>query len=592
MIFNIASQNEVAGKFCLPSNASLRFRCKRKKVQLEGDRPVSIFLLQFLISHDNVYCITKCDRGIYMDIKRVNWICQRVEKKMNAGDFLAALKDVRKIKNPDGHPYLSYMVSGNLIDVGNALEREDLVQEGVELLEKHKDTLLLDQHRKSTVLYNLGNGYDSLFLFENSREPLAAYFKSSKLNRVKEYYLEALACDESGAPRRLSQIWTNLGNCFKKIGRVVEALECFEKALELDPYHGMAMGNKGVALSYYAHITGDHFGIFLNEAYYLLYQALELGVLPESRNYFLGYLNKIEKFYPDKRITNSRPDLPGVEVEGDSEFEKFLIQYCLDNKLYLNICNVCQKCNAAIGDTLVIKNMLVPDNSKTKQTDPFLRLSSYLNQMKQDYVTARFLLILSRFKNIDLHFVDKRVMIVDTYDFNVPNVYTQLEKFAFKSFFDILDKEAIFINEYLKLGMQENRIKFRDFWFSDFKNRTVHQKMLEIENFSLNAIFDLNQELEEGRFKNLRSIRNALTHRFFNVKPFADDDDKENMSELNFVDQTIELAKIVRNSLIYLMNFVYIEEQKKVKDLNGKYLTTIQAYEIPDKLKRRNLPVP
>jgi hypothetical protein len=57
------------------------------------------------------------------------------------------------------------------------------------------------------------------------------------------------------------------------------------------------------------------------------------------------------------------------------------------------------------------------------------------------------------------------------------------------------------------------------------------------------------------------------------------------MSEENFVNYTIELAKIVRSSLIYLMNFVYIEEQKKKRDLNGRYLS-IPAYEFPDELKK------
>jgi len=33
----------------------------------------------------------------------------------------------------------------------------------------------------------------------------------------------------------LSQIWTNPGNCFDYLGRVVDALECYEMALKLNP---------------------------------------------------------------------------------------------------------------------------------------------------------------------------------------------------------------------------------------------------------------------------------------------------------------------------------------------------------------------
>jgi tetratricopeptide (TPR) repeat protein len=530
-----------------------------------------------------------------MDIKRVNWLCKRVERKMNNGDFHGALKEVRKIKNPVGDHYSSYMVSGNLIDIGNTLGREDIVQEGVELLEKHKEALLSKQHLKYSVLYNLSNGHDILFSFEKNKDPLAAYFKRSRLNDVKKYYLEALNCAKSIDHRHVSQIWTNLGNCFDKFGRVVEALECFEKALELDPNHGMAMANKGDKLLGYAHIAGDHFGTFLNESYHLISIALEKGVNPESRNYFLGKLNKIEISYPDKKITGSRPNLPGVKVEGDSELEKFLVRYCLDNKLYLNICNVCQKCNASVGDTLGIITMLVPDNSKTKKTDPFLRLSSYLNQMKQDYVTARFLLVLSRFKNLDLHFVDKRVKIINSFDSNIPNIHIQLTRFAFKNFYDILDKIAIFINDYLKLGMKENKIYFTNVWYSKYESKTIHSEIMGIKNFSLNAIFDISQELAgNGRHHNLNEIRNALTHRFFDITPITDAENDESMSEEKFVEHTLEIARLVRSSLIYLMHFVFIEEQKRISEIEEQKLKSgiepkihqIKARAIPDEKKR------
>jgi tetratricopeptide (TPR) repeat protein len=521
-----------------------------------------------------------------MDIERINLLCQKTEKKMNRGDFRAALKEVRKIKNPEKDPYSAYMVSAYLIDIGNALGREDIVQEGVDLLEKQKNALLSDKNLKSTVFYNLANGYNNLYLFEKDENPLIGYFNTSKLNIAKEYYLEALNSDNSNDPEHLSKIWTNLGNCYNNFGRVVEALECFEKALKIDPYHGMAVGNKGIALLYYAKISGDHSGTFLNESYYQLSQALEFGVIPESRNYFLGNLKNIEHSHPEIAKNAINPDnFPGAKIEGDSKLERFLVKYCLENKLYLNICNVCQRCSAAVGDTLAIKSMLVPPNPRTKKTDPFLRLASYLNQMKQDYVTARFLFILSRYKELDFSFVDKRVFIVDTHDFNIPNVYLQIARFAFKSFFDVLDKIAIFINGYLKLGLDERKINFRNIWYSNPKQNVVHNEIIAIENFSLNAIFDISRELEEGRHKKLREIRNALTHRFFYITPIKEAVDEENISEEKFVEYTMELARLVRSSLIYLVQFVFEEEQKKERDAEGK-IFPIPALNIPDEMKK------
>jgi hypothetical protein len=58
------------------------------------------------------------------------------------------------------------------------------------------------------------------------------------------------------------------------------------------------------------------------------------------------------------------------------------------------------------------------------------------------------------------------------------------------------------------------------------------------------------------------------------------------MSEETLVEQTLELAKIVRNSLIYLLQFVHVEEIKKSTKIKGPTFP-ITASKIPFKLKRR-----
>jgi len=51
------------------------------------------------------------------------------------------------------------------------------------------------------------------------------------------------------------------------------------------------------------------------------------------------------------------------------------------------------------------------------------------------------------------------------------------------------------------------------------------------------------------------------------------------MTKKTLIIQTIKLAKIVRNAIIYLIYFIDIEERKK--ELNEKRLSVI-AKEIPD----------
>jgi hypothetical protein len=56
------------------------------------------------------------------------------------------------------------------------------------------------------------------------------------------------------------------------------------------------------------------------------------------------------------------------------------------------------------------------------------------------------------------------------------------------------------------------------------------------------------------------------------------------MTESTLVIRTLELAKIVRNSVMYLLQFINVEETKKHMKLQGPTLPLL-AHALPDKLK-------
>jgi tetratricopeptide (TPR) repeat protein len=516
--------------------------------------------------------------GIELDIKKLNELVEKADQKMNSGDFKGALNLALKMQSLGSDYRVGYIVSGLLIDNGWALGDEQKVKEGVELLQKDFKKLIQHAEYAPTTYYNLANGYYALFQFKRSRDQYYGLFNETELNKAKFYFRKALESSPQNA-MFMSKVLVNLGNCYDTFGRVLDALECYEKALKHKPTHGMALANKGVALQYYAALTGEHQSTYLLEAYSLLSQALKLGVNPEAVDTFLKYLDTIKRAFPDKKILDNPPKFPGYTIKAKSKFERYLIEFCLEHGLYLNICGICNKCDAAIGDTVVIKEMLVPANS-----DHYLRLSSYLNQIKQDYVTARFLLILSRYKGLNLNFVDKRVTIIDTLDHSIHNIYVQLIKESFKSFYNVLDKIACFVNDYLDLGIHKKRIYFGTIWYSNWKNKIVRKKIEDTKNSSLNALFDIYRDFDVGPYNKLKKTRNALTHRFVNIRRIQKIENEENMKEDTFVKQTIELARIVKSAVIYLLYFVYWEEKKKEAKHKGNKLRLV-AQKLPDELK-------
>jgi hypothetical protein len=136
----------------------------------------------------------------------------------------------------------------------------------------------------------------------------------------------------------------------------------------------------------------------------------------------------------------------------------------------------------------------------------------------------------------------------------------------------------------LELGIPERKIDFRKVWYTNWKTKKIRKKIEDTENFSLNALFDMHGDFENGPYKKLQRTRHALTHRFVNIRMFQESENEENMTEETLVRRTLELARIVRSAIIYLLYFVYVEERKKKAKSKGT-ATHIFAQELPDGLK-------
>lgn len=495
-----------------------------------------------------------------MDNNKLETLVELATYRLNNNDYAGALEAARQIQALGSNYVISYYLSGLFIETGSSLNDEKLVEEGKLLLEKDYQEIIKEDKLASAAVYNLANAYLAMFCFQVGKSQEIFFLKKDNLDFAKYYYRKAL---QFKADNNLTaEILVNLGICFDYIGRVVEALECYDQALSLRPNFGMALGNKGKALYYYADLCGEHQASFIMEAYTLLKSA-KSAVTPEAAVSFSEALKFIEQRGKNLPLDNP-PKFPGYRIKGKSKLERYLIDFCLRNQLYLNVCNFCKKCNAAIGDTITIKTMTVPANDYS-----YLTLSSYLNEIKQDYVTARTLIVLSSYEKLNLDFFDKYVTIADTLDQSISSIYIQLTKTSFKTFYDILDKIAFFINDYLRLGIREEQINFSTIWYTSKDRKEIKEAIVKTRNASLNALFNIHKDLDYGTYRTLKDTRNSLTHRFVKIKVTPVVESDRVMSEGTLITQTLDLAKMVRNSIIYLLQFVQVEELKKPKKTTG-----------------------
>ena len=100
----------------------------------------------------------------------------------------------------------------------------------------------------------------------------------------------------------------------------------------------------------------------------------------------------------------------------------------------------------------------------------------------------------------------------------------------------------------------------------------------------MDALFDIHRELDYSEKNELKRTRNTLTHRFVNIKITLETEYDENMTESTLFIPTLELAKLVRNSVMYLLHFLNIEEIKKQNKMKGLTLPLL-THALPDKLK-------
>ena len=499
------------------------------------------------------------------------------EKLINEGNFTEALKITYQIRALGSTPLISYYASGLLINIGDCIGEKRFIEEGKALLEFHFKEIVTVEALSQSAHYNLANAY----LFSSDLDYRSKLFLvgETALDVAKFHYREALKIGSNSLD--LAQVLVNLANCLDNLGRVVEALDYYDQALKINPKFGMALGNKAKALWIYADLCGEHQGTMVLEAYSLL-KKIKTGVTPEAKINF----NRLQEFLKSVATNlplDTPPILPGIKLKAKTKLEEYLIGFCLENRLYLNVCNFCQRCDAAIGDTVIIKQMHVSQASDKS----YLVLSSYLNQIKQDYVTARALLVLSRYPKLNLDLFDKQVVLVDTQEKTVDNIYVQLVKTSFITLYNILDKLAFFVNDYLKLGINEDYVNFSNLWYEDPKKTAIRPAILTTMNLSLNALYDIHKDLDAGAYKQLKKTRNALTHRFVKIKSNSEVKSDTVISEENLVNQTILLATVVRNGIIYLLQFVNLEERKKSP--TNKNTKHIIVHAIPDKSKRRKV---
>ena len=461
---------------------------------------------------------------------------------------------------------------GFLVDIGFGLPDQNIVQQGLDIGEQTLINLKNTEY-EATIHYNLANGYQSLYTLSERKIGIKAIPQSENLQKAKLHFRDAIKlCDEHNFDLK-KQIWVNYANCLDTLGRGVEALYAYDETLKLDKHYSMAILNKAIALCFFSEISGKYRGALYLEAYQAIKSIINnqdliavggLGAKKAAENELL----KIETLFKNKNDLTKKLKHRKYNPAKISAFEKFYIDFCIKEKLFLNFHIHQGHCKAAITDPIFIRLI-----TKVGDNTTFYKLAKYINQIKEDYAIARLLLVQSQYKQKDFDAISRRTTFVNSLDYSQFDLYIGLLKSAFKEAYNILDKIAGFVNAYYNFGISEDNVYFTSPWQ---KKRKIRAEILESKNISLYALYDIYQDFKSDANKKIankkiQDIRNALTHRKLTVfdsmlTDWDTKDDDRNIGYDTMLSETIHLLQLTKSAIIYLINFVNIEENKKTKN--------------------------
>ncbi|MGY3235627.1 tetratricopeptide (TPR) repeat protein [Bradyrhizobium sp. USDA 4448] len=385
---------------------------------------------------------------------------------------------------------------------------------------------------------------------------------------------------------RRAQIFTNLANLLNSLGRFVEAVPTWRRALSVNPRFGMALGNRGLGLSEYGRglYDGGHAEVFLLFAHKDLTAALSpdadyAGYPDDDAQAAFARRQKHIEHLIDCAAVQKSLQMDGYPL-GDTSEEQEYRRWVLANGLFLNPLN-------DLGPHSISARDIFGLPSFTTKMDEPPTLIGLFNQMKQEYISARCMLYEGMEADTP-HFADRGVTLPNTLDYPSYSIAVEKVKAAFRIAYSLFDKIAFFLNDYAKLGINPKQIYFKTIWYSnqDWK-RGVRKEFLNSRNWPVRGLYWLSRDLFDAELQataepdaqELYIIRNCLEHSYLKVHemliPLTNREDMWldrlafSVQREDFFRRTLRVLRLARAALIYLSLGMHHEERQRPSSPNS-----------------------
>jgi hypothetical protein len=344
-------------------------------------------------------------------------------------------------------------------------------------------------------------------------------------------------------------------------GRVPEALEHWDRAVAWCPGHALARVKRGAALLEYADVlpAPGQREAFRRAARGDLEGGLAAGLSGPDRERYAELL--VRAGGPGGAVRKDE-DLAAPPAGGGRAEERYR-SWCLEERLVLNPMNDLGPFLLGARDTLV-----PPADVAERSGQAFYH--GYFNQLKQAYVSARFLCY-EGLNATEPHYADRAVLLFDTGDFPTYSLALEKLRASFAICYGLLDKTADLLSRYL--GLPASGAGLRGVWYEGSRLR---ESFGGRRNEALRGLFWLSKDLAEDGFPEpldpeageLASIRQHLERGYLKLTEWEPGEAADPMAlsvqRGEFEARTVKILKLARTALLHLC--LGIHQEERVRD--------------------------
>ena len=479
--------------------------------------------------------------------------------------------------------YVAFTAHGNWIN----LKIKNEVGNGIESLKNRIKSLKFHEVDFQKSLYLVRNAFELLNNAINGDEK----FSKEEMTMLSNFR---------------QQLSVNYANFFYENGRFTKAVEILN-IFANEKNFPMGTINLGMKIYEMAcqHYDRAQMKVMFYKAFHYIEEAnrSEIDFLEkkEIQNLIYSYKNKIISLLGEEYLNKqyNASDFFKIDdnlIEQESSYRDWIAK----NRLSLNILN-------DVFDSIEVGNdpLFLPPMTESIESKKVESLFGLFNQIKQEYVSARFLAY-EGFCIREPHFSDRDVHLVNTLDYTIYGLGIEKIKACYRAVYSIFDRIAFFLNEYFELGISEKAVDYVRV-FSPDKTKSDKVKILDIadNNYPLFGMWWLFKDIrninidikgkrdrskEYKHIDNIMSkvsdIRNVMEHRYLKILEYNSkgnfftenrlDKLAHNISFSDFEVLTLQLLKNVREAVILLV--FSIRRAEEIKESSNTDRITVPMY--------------